>query len=294
LEFFLFTVREQFRPNNYPNDYIDIKIDRLKTGKGEVLELSSGVLLKNVVEILPNNTVFTTPGVVLRPQSWTDNVVKDEWHLLNYIYLMGGPNAVGDNRSIYVGKKSFRTFPANELSDPCFSLHGKMNTTLTKYQDSTYLFSFYLQNITERTFIRYLPGGERGLFFREKEEDNKINKLSVFNMVDVGASHREVLVREAPKQVKLDNERLQKQVKRDKEHLEWANAWDKGFQDMVKEVPKEVEKELKRYKETLRNPQPGSRIKLGLVLKREGNRVLVQPRDGKAADAKWYNISDLY
>jgi tetratricopeptide (TPR) repeat protein len=152
---------------NYPVDYVDLEIARLKTGKGEVLEVTVGARLNSVVDMTQNNIVFTCPGLVTRPDMSLDSEIEKN----GYRYLLPGISINRDKRSIPVGNLTLREIPEDSLTAKTFSLHGKMNETLTKYQDSSLFFSFRGFPAKESNFLRYLPGGERSLFFIAEEKE---------------------------------------------------------------------------------------------------------------------------
>ena len=273
-------------PGNYPNDYLDIEINRLKTGKGEVLEVTGGAVQSGVVDISQNNTVFTTPGLVIRDDAWYDSEIQSK------NYLMAGTLSSNDNRSLTVGNTSMRSIPKDSLAAKTYSLHGKMNETLTKYRDSSLIFSFRGFPAKESNFLRYLPGGERALFFIDEEKgifykdgsqtkqqeieeeawqsrvkDGSIKGLGIFNLAQEAEKSKAKLV-------ELGRLGAKELKRREENGKEWTKAVEKA-------------------EKALKNVKVGDTVHEGLVIKREGNRVLIQPSGGTATAAKWYNISQL-
>ncbi len=123
-----------------------------------------------------------------------------------------------------------------------------------KWQDQVQYYPW----IKHGEFMRFLPGGQRGLFiFPTNSNAKSFNFLSVSNISRLVAEQSRITS-------KIDKAQISFEQK--------SNA--------------ELEAERKSLK-------PGNKTDKGLVLKREGDRVLVQPYDGKAADAKWYKISEV-
>jgi hypothetical protein len=272
---------------NYPVDYVDLEIARLKTGKGEVLEVTVGARLNSVVDITQNNIVFTCPGLVTRPDMSLDSEIEKN----GYRYLLPGISINRDKRSIPVGNLTLREIPEDSLTAKTFSLHGKMNETLTKYQDSSLFFSFRGFPAKESNFLRYLPGGERALFFiaeeKELQPENRNESLT------------ERLNREIAERNKSDRTIIglgvfnlaQEIAKTKPKLLELARLDSKNRQQIdenVKKFDKSVKEDYAKWRKTVKVGKQSSK---GLILEIKGEMAKVQIAPNKT---QWYKIEDLY
>ena len=289
--------KERWEFSNYPVDYVDLEIARLKTGKGEVLEVTVGARLNSVVDMTQNNIVFTCPGLVTRPDLSLDSEIEK----YGYRYLLPGISIhTGDKRSIPVGNLTLREIPEDSLTAKTFSLHGKMNETLTKYQDSSLFFSFRGFPAKESNFLRYLPGGERALFFiaEEKEPDGKVidvsqgdaRKKALDAMSEASNKSRLGIVDKPIIGLGIFN--LAQEIAKTKPKLlELARLDSKNAQqkeENVKKFDKSVKEDYAKWRKTVK---AGKESRYGLILEVKGEMAKVQIAPNKT---QWYKIEDLY
>jgi hypothetical protein len=119
-------------------------------------------------------------------------------------------------------------------------------------------------------FIRFLPDGQRGLFIYHTDFNvtGRFNHLMVTNISRVIAEI---------------SQGISKRIK-----AEQSESRQNRIESSIES--RKFEAELEAWQKNLK---PGDKTPGGLIIKREGNRVLIQPNNGKAADAKWYKISEV-
>jgi hypothetical protein len=119
-------------------------------------------------------------------------------------------------------------------------------------------------------FICFLPDGQRGLFIYHTD----FEKIGVYN---------HIMVTNISQVIAEINQVVSKKISE-------RNKAQKSIEQKYRAISRKREAELEAWGKSLK---PGDKTFSGLIIKREGNRVLIQPNNGKAADAKWFKISEV-
>lgn len=229
---------------------------------------------------------------MIRKDGWFEDNVQERYEY-DRKYLMGA-NRYDDKRTLTVGKTSILSIPEDSLTAKTFSLHGKKDETLTKYQDSSLFFSFRGFPAKESNFLRYLPGGERALFFIAEEEKLKSNNESM----DIEA-RKERLNREIAEMNKVKKPIIglgifnlaQEAATSRTKLLELARLDSKNRQQIeenVKKFDKSVKEDYAKWRKTVK---VGKKSSKGLILEIKGEMAKVQIAPNKT---QWFKIEDLY